>query len=259
VLALANTFYQVLKRFKGQAGFAQADRTTRSSVHRALVVLGCVCRYAPGLKPPPGASEGALPRARLQQPLAEELTRGNAYEMCYRLLGLYLGKDPETETKAVQALCALFTGCMQLMLTAQRDGVIGRMLGAGKGQQEEGRDQVRLQALRSLREVLVAEETRVESGAARARMAASGVTLKERVKGDQDAEASIVGGVIQEQLPAIQRLLFHREPPLRLAAVALLSVLHRQGLVNPLQTLPALIALQVRLFSCSLTIPQPHN
>ena len=31
---------------------------------------------------------------------------------------------------------------------------------------------------------------------------------------------------------------------LRSAAIALLSVLHRQGLVNPLQTLPTLIALQ---------------
>ena len=53
------------------------------------------------------------------------------------------------------------------------------------------------QALRSLRDVLLAEEQRVESGAARESMAKAGVTLKQRVKGDQDAEASIVGGVIQ--------------------------------------------------------------
>jgi len=177
----------------------------------------------------------------LDVPLAEEVNEGNVYVMSYRLLSLYLTKDLETETKAVQALCSLFTGCMPLMLTAQRDHVVGRMLTIRGG---VARGPVRLQALKSLREVLLAEETRVESGAARARMAEAGVTLKQRVKGDQDAEASIVGGVIQEHLDAIKHLLFDRDVNLRTAALGLLSVLHRQGLVNPLQTFPALIALQ---------------
>ena len=69
--------------------------------------------------------------------------------MTYRLFSLYLTKDVETETKAVQALCSLFTGCMPLMLTAQRDHVIGRMLTPRGG---AGRAGVRLQSLRSLRE-----------------------------------------------------------------------------------------------------------
>jgi len=243
VLGLANTFYRVLGKFRERPTFAvgEADFTTRSSTHRALVVLGCVCRYYPGFQPPAGASEGALPLSVLDAPLAEEVNEGNVYVMSYRLLTLYLTKDLETETKAVQALCCLFTGCMPLMLTAQRDHVVGRMLTIRGGM---ARRPVRLQALKSLREVLLAEETRVESGAARSRMAQAGVTLKQRVKGDQDAEASIVGGVIQEHLDAIKHLLFDRDVHLRTAALGLLAVLHRQGLVNPLQTLPALIALQ---------------
>ena len=243
VLGLANTFYRVLVKFRERPTFAvgEADFTTRSSTHRALVVLGCVCRYYPGFQPPAGASEGALPLSVLDAPLAEEVDEGNVYVMGYRLLTLYLTKDLETETKAVQALCCLFTGCMPLMLTAQRDHVVGRMLTTRGG---VARGPVRLQALKSLKEVLLAEETRVESGAARVRMAQAGVTLKQRVKGDQDAEASIVGGVVQEHLDAIKHLLFDRDVHLRTAALGLLSVLHRQGLVNPLQTLPALIALQ---------------
>jgi len=248
ILGLANTFYRVLLKFREKPSFApqEADYTTRSSTHRALVVLGCVCRYYPGFFPPSGAAEGALPLAMLDEPLAEELTCENAFVMSYRLLSLYLTKDLSTETKAVQALCLLFTGCMPLMLTAQRDHVVGRMLTPRGG---VARAPVRLQALKSLREVLLAEETRVESGAARARMMQAGVSVRQRVKGDQDAEASIVGGVIQEHLDSIKHLLFDRDDQLRTAALGILSVLHRQGLVNPLQTLPALVALQADPFS----------
>jgi cohesin loading factor subunit SCC2 len=195
-------------------------------------VLGCVCRYYK-FKP----LERLLVPASRAGPLPKELNVDNIYEASYRLFSGYLAKDVDTEVQAVQAICSLFTGCMQLMLTAQRDGIIGRIMRSKE-------NLVKLTGLRSFREVLTAEERRVESGAARESMAKSGVTLQQRVKGDQDAEASIVGGVIQEHLETIMHLLLDRDHVLRSTALALLSVLHRQGLVNPLQTMPTLLALQ---------------
>lgn len=232
VLKLASTFYGVLMRFKGVLDFSKEPSATRCSAHRGLVVLGCICRYYK-FKP----LEKLLAPASKAAPLPKELTEHNIFEASYRLFSAYLNKDVDTEVQAVQALCSLFTGCMQLMLTAQRDGIVARIV--------RSKDNiVKLTGLRSFREVLVAEERRVESGAARESMAKQGVTLQQRVKGDQDAEASIVGGVIQEHIDTIMALLLDRDAALRSAALALLSVLHRQGLVNPLQTMPTLLALQ---------------
>lgn len=232
ILGLANTFYRVLKKFRTVMDFEKATVDVRSSVHRGLIVLGCVNRYY-DFKSMAGPKDKILN----EKTLASELTASNMVYTTYKILSMFLQRDSKTETSTVQALCSLFTGCMSLMLDAQHDGLIDTIL---KGP----RNVVKLQALKSLREVLIAEENRIESGVARESMQKSGVSLQQRVKGDQDAEASIVGGVIQEHLDSIKELLFDADSALRSHAILLLGVLHRQGLVNPLQTLPTLIALQ---------------
>eukprot|EP00953_Heterococcus_sp_UTEX-ZZ885_P033274 17326-Heterococcus_DN1.PRE.3 len=100
------------------------------------------------------------------------------------------------------------------------------------------------QALKCWSDVLVAEEQRIESGVARETMSNAGVTVVARVRGDQDAESSAVGGVLQLHLPAIQRLLFHSTTGVRANALSILGVLTRQGLLDPLSITPHLIALQ---------------
>jgi hypothetical protein len=74
----------------------------------------------------------------------------------------------------------------------------------------------------------VAEEQRIESGVARETMSNAGVTVVARVRGDQDAESSAVGGVLQLHLPAIQRLLLHTTTGVRANALNILGVLTRQ-------------------------------
>jgi hypothetical protein len=59
-------------------------------------------------------------------------------------------------------------------------------------------------------------------------MSNAGVTVVARVRGDQDAESSAVGGVLQLHLPAIQRLLFHSTTGVRANALSILGVLTRQ-------------------------------
>lgn len=75
----------------------------------------------------------------------------------------------------------------------------------------------------------VAEEERIESGAARESMSAAGISVAERVRGDQDSESSVVGGVMQLHMPAIRKLLYHSSVDVRHAALALLSAMMRQA------------------------------
>jgi cohesin loading factor subunit SCC2 len=242
LLKLANTFYKVLRQYIRTPDLSKESSQARSAVHRALIVLGCICRYysfkSTSEDPALLTAGTSADKKKLKDvaTLDAELTAKSIYEVSYRVIAAYLHKDLETEIKAIQAICSLFTGYMKLMLVAQRDGLVEKML-------QSRHNAVKLTALKSLRDVLLAEEERVESGAARENMASAGISLKQRVKGDQDAEASIVGGVVQEHLETIKALLMSSDVQLRQASIALLGVLHRQGLVNPLQTLPALVAL----------------
>jgi len=61
------------------------------------------------------------------------------------------------QAAAVQALCSVFIGCPRLMLYAQNDGLIGRLLG------EDVPDIVHERFLRALRQMLTAEERRLET------------------------------------------------------------------------------------------------
>jgi len=189
------------------------------------------------------------------------------------------------------------------MLLASRDGVVGSVL-------KHPSPLVRLEALYSWRQILEAEEHRVESGLARRQMQnrmqdadkkpnkptakggqkSGGVRFggagddeepeaeqeseeeegdkfeenfqreqlevetmatvtRRQVQGDQDADSSVVGGVLQVHVASVQNLLFESSSPLttgakiRSAAAALLAVMLRQGLVNPLQVLPSVVAL----------------
>ncbi|CAN0177470.1 unnamed protein product, partial [Ectocarpus sp. 13 AM-2016] len=70
-----------------------------------------------------------------------------------------------------------------------------------------------------------------------------GVTVAQRVQGDQDGESSVVGGVLQMHLAAVLSRLFHRNRVVRAAAISLLGVMLRQGLVNPVDVVPQLLAL----------------
>ncbi|GLD95074.1 hypothetical protein PINS_up003699 [Pythium insidiosum] len=67
---------------------------------------------------------------------------------------------------------------------------------------------------------------------------------KQQVQGDQEGEASLIGGVMQAQLNNILVLALDRQVRIRAEAVACVSVLLTQGLVSPLHCIPNLVALE---------------
>jgi hypothetical protein len=71
------------------------------------------------------------------------------------------------------------------------------------------------------------------------------VTLSNRISGDQDGDASLVGSVLSQHGSKFYALA--TESPhasIRLAALELIGHLLRQGLINPMETVPHLLALQ---------------
>lgn len=89
------------------------------------------------------------------------------------------------------------------------------------------------------------EEARIESGEAKRKMEAKqNITLSKKISGDQDADATLFGGVLTGHAGRLFQLTQIRDKKLRLAALELIGHLLRQGQVNPNEAMPYLLALQ---------------
>ena len=74
--------------------------------------------------------------------------------------------------------------------------------------------------------------------------ARSGITVSKKISGDQDGDASIIGGVLGQHAPRLLEMTTCQDLRIRFATVDLLGHLLRQGLLNPMETVPFLFALQ---------------
>jgi len=70
------------------------------------------------------------------------------------------------------------------------------------------------------------------------------ITLSKRISGDQDGDATLFGSVLTNHASRAFEMTQSKDQNLRFASLELLSVLLRQGLVNPNETVPFLFALQ---------------
>eukprot|EP00752_Nemacystus_decipiens_P012313 g10918.t1 len=248
LLGLLQSFYSSLYRHRNDVQLPQPppELTTkvRQNLNRGLVVSGCITRFyafgGDGLQDEDlgrvgsggGGGSGGFG-------VAEQVSQKGARLEVFEMLRLYLTRatGADVRSKALQGLGQLLIGAPRLMLLADKHGVVGAALAKGAG------DEVLVQALRCYKDILSAEEDRVETGLARDDMEATGVTVAQRVQGDQDGESSVVGGVLQMHLGAVLSRLFHRNRVVRAAAISLLGVMLRQGLVNPVDVVPQLLAL----------------
>ena len=71
-----------------------------------------------------------------------------------------------------------------------------------------------------------------------------GITLSKKISGDQDADATIFGGVLSNHAGRLFEMTQSRDKTLRHAALDLIGHLLRQGQINPIETVPFLLALQ---------------
>ena len=216
-----------------------AKKSIRDNARRALSALGSICRYY--------VSDGSDhhivdPSALSVVPPVDQLRFGDDVlsNACFAIFLRYLSKDDETtKCLALRAMTGVFISRPRVVLAAEQMGIIGNCMS------DEAAISVQVEALKSWRDILLAEEIRIESGEARAKMASQkNITISNRISGDQDGDSSISGSVLTKHADRLYEMTLSKDEKVRHMIVDLIGHLLRQGLINPMETVPYLLAMQ---------------
>jgi len=252
LLKLSKTFYSYLFKIKDSFNdYSSAPAGVNNNLQRALSVLGATCQYHDN------RFEGQDSQRHLDDANwalitpPNDLTWDNVSDCCFRLFYFYLTtktNDASTQCAALRALTGVFMARPRMMLAVERSGLLHKIMSDNplKDQTDQHRALLQLEALKCWRDILLAEEWRVESGTAKQQLDhKAGINVSKRISGDQDGDASLVGSVLSQHSSRLYELAtISPHAALRLAAVELIGHLLRQGLINPMETVPHLFALQ---------------
>lgn len=90
-----------------------------------------------------------------------------------------------------------------------------------------------------------AEEKRIDGGHATEKLEKDkSVSLSDRIQGDRDGDATLFGGVLTSHSKRLYQMTQSQDSTIRFASLDLVGQLLRQGLLNPNETVPFLLALQ---------------
>lgn len=229
---------------------------------RSLVVLGMVCKhsikcsqvlFASDDNGHSSSSSPSKKNGRHIHSIDLELSRVDVrnighisakglFGACYSAASFALKIDNvPTRMRALQCLCGVFVGCPRLMMVAQEQGILTSILG-----NVNTSEQVLEKFLVSLKEMMLAEEARLEAGQALQELKESGIGIGDRVltSSDADADTTVAGFVLQQHLHELLALTSHQSVLVRLAAMDLIGVMLRQGMVCPLDVIGNLVAMQ---------------
>ena len=212
----------------------------KSSVHRALTVLGVICEHR----------ESSVDLALWKGDVGDEveaflvsegdLTWENFTMSCYSLFRSYLSKrDSPTKCRAVASLKGIFVSHPHFLLKLDHVGLFDEIMSDSAG------ELLQLEALECWRNILEAEERRIDSGQADSQMDADeNVTVSKRISGDQNGDATLFGGVLTNHSARLFEMTKDSRSTIRLSTLQLLGLLLHQGLLNPNEVVPHLFALQ---------------
>jgi len=239
-MKLATTFHCYLSKNSStlNVDFSKIKKSIKSNIQRALSVLGYLCKShklenedTEWLNQAIEDNSSCMPR---------EITWDTMVEVCYHVFTFYLkNSDAEIKSSALKAMTGIFISRPRVLLGMQKAGIIESIMSP------DSDPKLQLQALYCWREILLAEEKRVESGAANKKMESDrNITNSKKISGDQDGDATLAGGVLTQHHKRLYAMTRDSNDQIRLACVDLLSNLLRQGLLNPFQTIPHLFGLQ---------------
>ncbi|TDH70542.1 uncharacterized protein CCR75_005142 [Bremia lactucae] len=226
LLELLEQFYLCICKYKQRTSLAGLSDQEDYVLQRALYVAGKIVSSTDVDKCPALSKKFKV--------LKIGMVASSLYEL-YRNFVRMPGNDA-CAAKAVQGMGFLFLNQPRLFLSAQQDGLLTFLLTADTRK-------AKLQCLVSMKELLLFEEVRLEKGLASKSLNQSKST-EQQVQGDQEADASLIGNVMQAELVNILQLSLHKVPQIRKEAIACIKALLRQGLINPLQCIPNLVALE---------------
>lgn len=210
-------FFMFLHKKRGQV--ESANERLSSQYQRALFCVGLIMRYY--------NIESNTINVHGIQPI-KELGQGSIVNAVYGLYASYIALrsiSDQIVTKAVQGLGSLFIYAPIILLKCQESNLLATLL-------DHPQYTIRLQILKCMSDLLRTEtHTKMHS-------------VAEIVKGDQEAQTSIVGSVMQAQLPLFLKLALHKQDVIRLEGLRLLGNLLVQGVVSPMQCIATVVALQ---------------
>ncbi|KAG2848876.1 hypothetical protein PC110_g140 [Phytophthora cactorum] len=226
LLGLLEQFLLCMNKYKQRKSLTGLSDQDNYVLQRALFVAGKIVGTTDIDNCPALAKE------------AKVVTIGTITESLYELY-VQFARMPGNDTcaaKAVQGMGFLFPIRPRLFLRAQQDGLLTFLL-------TENTRKAKLQCIVSMKELLLSEKHRLEKGLATRTMNQS-KSKEQQVQGDQEAEASLIGNVMQAELGHILELSLQKVPQIRKEAIACIGALLTPGLVNPLQCIPNLVTLE---------------
>jgi cohesin loading factor subunit SCC2 len=232
VVQMARSYYSYLLKHKDSDSF---KKKARENVKRALSVMGAICQFCQSSTFPDNDDDELI-----EEMSPENVTLINVAPLCEKLFGVFLLKsDTQVKCVALRGLTGIFTAHPREMLRMDQSGMIESVMS------KQSPHELQQMALRCWRDILLAEESRIESGNARAQMERKKeITMSKKISGDQDADATLFGGILTNHVKRLFAMTCCRDVGIRKSAVELIGHLLRQGQVNPNDTVPVLLALQ---------------
>lgn len=228
LLHLARAFYSYLEKHK-KADSVERPLTgkAKTNIKRALGVMGSICRFFES------SSFDSMESS-------SDLNLANVAPLCEKMFMHFFGKDDEEIIQgALRAMVGIFHAHPKEMLRMEQNGLIDQVMAPSSP------ELVQLESLHCWRDILLAEEERIESGVAKAKMdSKKGITVSKKISGDQDSDAILCGGILTRHAKRIFKMTASREESIRFAAVDLTGHLLRQGQLNPHDAVPHMLAVQ---------------
>jgi len=237
LMKLASIFYKLLFTMKETTeDFSKVKIKQRSNVQRAMSVLGSLCRYHD--KEEITIVDNISDYLIVVDPI--RLSWVNLPYAAFALLHEYLLKvDTITKCTVLRAMAGIFFSHPRIMLSLEEKGTLKDLMS------EKSPLNIQLEALKCWQEILVAEEVRVESGEAKRQMESNQtITVSKKISGDQDGDASLIGACCIQHSSRLFQMTSSRNAEIREHSLRLIETLRRQGLMNPMELVPHLLALQ---------------
>jgi hypothetical protein len=223
---LASTFYSYLLRIKDtNENISQMTPKVLSNIHRSLAGLGYICRYNKSLNLS-SANELLIEIVQTSQ-----LHWTNVWTASYAVFEHFTQQatDITTRCHALRAITAVCIAEPRILLYAEQRGLFNRIIS------NECNTELLTDALRCWEDMLVSEENRLENGNAKREMDQRNLSLSDKISGDQDSDASLIGSCCAQHANALLECSVHMNRGVRYQSLSLIDVLLRQGLMNPME------------------------
>lgn len=209
--------FQILESFYSYLVQNPAEQSS-SSFQRAAFSAGLILRHL-NLDTYDVGHEGPnVPPHRLE--------KSKIVESLFNLYLKYISANPSVKC-LVKGLGFMFLCHPKYLLQAHESKILDQLLQTSA-----------LETIVNLSNVLCEEQNRLE------RITTVAITSAKQVAGDQEGEATVIGGIMQAQLARILRLCMDKDTNLRVESLKLVGLLLTQGLISPLVCVPTLVALE---------------